>query len=147
MGSDSSHEFGEVMSAIIYIIIFALSVGIGMMSVRDTIKISGDYNVKQYIVLNSILSSLHDLYYANGSYYIPTNFIKKCGGSKERFERCLHISISNEYYVKIYIKDSDNPILNIPGKGNIVYKVPILVEYEGLKNFGWLEIGVNKWDQ
>ena len=145
MGSDSSHEFGEVMAAVIYIIIFALSVGIGIMSVRDTIEISGEYNVKQYVVLNSILSSLHELYYSNGHYYIPEKFIYHCGLTKSNFENCLHISLNKfNYYVRLYIGNSDTPILNIPGHGKVVYKIPVLVEYHKIKNFGWLEIGVNE---
>ncbi|GEM_PF-4988745 len=149
MGSDSSHEFGEIMAGIIYILIFALSIGIGIMAVRNTVKVTKEYNVDQYLILNAILSSIHEIYYLNGSYYIPETFIKKCGKGYENFENCLHISIPNNYHVKIYhITDTggESTLLNIPGgkEYKIIYRTPLLIEYNGLKNFGWLEIGVGK---
>ncbi len=144
MGSDSSHEFGEFMSAVIYIVIFAFAVGFGVILVKDTVNVSYKYDVENYLIINSIIASLKEIAYSNGKYYLDYNELSKkgCFITIENLETCLGINTGKRKY-SFSLIINNNEIVKI-GNSKIKkrYGFALPVKYENKIYFGKIVIGV-----
>ncbi len=144
MGSDSSHEFGEFMSAVLYIVIFAFAVGFGVILVRDTVNVSYKYDVENYLIINAIVASLKEIAYSNGKYYLDYNELSKkgCFTNIENLENCLSINTGKRKYLFSLIVN-DNEIVKI-GNSRVKrkYGFALPIKYGDKIYFGKVIIGV-----